>query len=178
METERGGWTLVATKVSPGFLFIKTAFKALAAKTKYADAASHIHPDMGDWEEVMFRFSDVNTIRVIYSRKAGAPNKDKTEFDKFLMGTTITANKNIHGFYKYSPADHNKRNPASGFATISSLHYYLKHGISEDHTGSDRWLDMWNSVDVSNHNWYQMYRRLLLSEQTNLDDGAIETNCS
>ncbi|KAL9982644.1 hypothetical protein ACROYT_G004713 [Oculina patagonica] len=65
METERGGWTLVATKVSPGFLFIKMRFSTMAAKTKNADAASHIHPAMGDWEEVMFRFADVNTIRVI-----------------------------------------------------------------------------------------------------------------
>ena len=149
METERGGWTLVATKVSPRFLFIKTAFSASAVKTKNADAASHIHPDMGDWEEIMFRFSDVSSIRVIYSRKAGAPNKDKTEFEKFLMGTTVNVNKNIHGFYKYSPADHNKRNPASGFATISSLHYYSNSGISERHSGTDKWLDMWNSADGS-----------------------------
>ena len=67
METESGGWTLVATKVSPSFLFIKTAFSASAAKTTDADAASHIHPDMGDWEEVMFRFSDVSTIRVLFT---------------------------------------------------------------------------------------------------------------
>ena len=151
METERGGWTLVATKVSPGFLFIKTAFSASAAKTTNADAASHIHPDMGDWEEVMFRFSDVNTIRVIYSRKAGAPNKDKTEFEKFLMGTTVNACKNIHGFYKYSPADQYKRNPASGFATISSLCYYSSAGISEGFSGTDKWLDMWHSADGSNN---------------------------
>ena len=154
METERGGCTLVATKVSPGFLFIKTAFSASAAKTKNADAASHIHPDMRDWKEVMFRFSDVNTIRVIYSRKAGAPNNDKTEFEKFLMGTTVSACKNIHGFYKYSPADQNKRNPASGFATISTLCYYSRSsraGISEDHGGTDKWLDMWYHAEGSNN---------------------------
>ena len=34
MDTEGGGWTLVATKVSPSFVFIKTAFSTLAAKTK------------------------------------------------------------------------------------------------------------------------------------------------
>ncbi|XP_022777791.1 collagen alpha-2(I) chain-like [Stylophora pistillata] len=34
METESGGWTLVATKLSPGFIFIKTAFSPSAAKTK------------------------------------------------------------------------------------------------------------------------------------------------
>ena len=97
METESGGWTLVATKVSPNFIFIKTAFSSSAAKTTDADAASHIHPRMGDWEEVVFRFSDVSTIRVIYNRKASAPNNDKTDFDKFLTGATYNKNKNVHG---------------------------------------------------------------------------------
>ena len=151
METERGGWTLVATKVSPGFLFIKTAFSASAAKTKYADAASHIHPDMRDWEEVMFRFSDVNTIRVIYNRNAGAPNNDKTVFDKLLMGTSTSKHVNVYGFYKYSPADQNKRNPAVGFARIARLALVSTSGISEWHVDSDKWLDMWHSADGSNN---------------------------
>ena len=152
METDSGGWTLVATKVSPSFVFITTAFSASAAKTTDADAASRIHPDMEDWEEVLFRFKDVNTIRVIYNRKAGAPNKDKTDFDKFIMGSTYITVKNIYGFYKYSPADHNKRNPSSGFATISKLVFYSKHGISEDHHGgSDKWIDMWKSADGTNN---------------------------
>ena len=152
METERGGWTLVATKVSPGFLFIKTAFSASAAKTTNADAASHIHPDMGDWEEVMFRFSDVSSIRVIYSRKAGAPNKDKTVFDKFLMATSgsVATTVNVYGFYKYSPADRNKRNPAVGFARIARLALRSTGGISEWHADSDKWLDMWKGADGSN----------------------------
>ena len=101
METEGGGWTLISTKVSSSFIFIKTTFSASAAKTTDADAASHIHPNMGDWEEVIFRFSDVSTIRVIYNRKASAPNNDKTDFDKFLTGTTYNKNNNVHGFYKY-----------------------------------------------------------------------------
>lgn len=85
METESGGWTLVATKVSPSLpSIIKPVFSALAAKTTNSDAASHIHPSMRDWKEVMFRFADVSTIRVIYNRKAGAPQKDKEEFDKFF----------------------------------------------------------------------------------------------
>ena len=151
METESGGWTLVATKVSPSFRFIKTVFSASAAKTTDADAASHIHPDMEDWEEVLFRFKDVNTTRVIYNRKAGAPNKDKTDFDKFLMGTTYNTIKNIHGFYKYSLADQNKRNPSSGFATIYKLYFYSKYGISEVHDGTDKWINMWHSAQSSNN---------------------------
>ena len=97
METEGGGWTLISTKVFSSFVFIKITFSASAAKTTDAEAASHIHPRMGDWEEVMFRFSDVSTIRVIYNRKASAPNNDKTDFDKFLTGATYNKNKNVHG---------------------------------------------------------------------------------
>ena len=79
--------------VEAGHYFLRKCLRqssvpGIAAKTTDADAASHIHPDMGDWEEVIFRLSDVNTIRVNKNRKAGAPNKDKTDFDKFLMGTT------------------------------------------------------------------------------------------
>ncbi|KAL9982660.1 hypothetical protein ACROYT_G004731 [Oculina patagonica] len=144
METERGGWTLVATKVSPTFLFIKTGFSTLAAKTKYADAASHIHPAMGDWEEVMFRFADVDTIRAIYSRTAGAPQNNKREFDEFLMGKSASLMKDVYGFYKYSPAVHNKRSPAVGFVTISRLHFFTTRGISEAYAGTDKWIDMWN----------------------------------
>ena len=66
----------------------QSSVPGIAAKTTGADTASHIHPDMGDWEEVIFQLRDVNTIRVNKNRKAGAPNKDKTDFDKFLMGTT------------------------------------------------------------------------------------------
>ncbi|XP_078357576.1 uncharacterized protein LOC144642489 [Oculina patagonica] len=124
MDTERGGWTLVATKVSSSFPFINTGFSTLAARTMYADAASHIHPDIGDWKEVMFRFADVNTIRVIYNRKGGAPENDKEEFENFLMGKFASLIKDVHGFYKYSPANNNQRNPAQGFVTISQLHFY------------------------------------------------------
>ncbi|KAL9982655.1 hypothetical protein ACROYT_G004725, partial [Oculina patagonica] len=151
METESGGWTLVATKVSPSFLFIKTRFSTLAAKTKNADAASHIHPAMGDWEEVMFRFSDVNTIRVIYNRKAGAPQSNKKEFEEFLMGKSARLDKKMYGFYKYSPADHNKRTPAVGFGSITRLAIGSNYGISEWHIHSDKWLDMWSGADSSNN---------------------------
>ena len=43
--------------------------------------------------------------------------EDKTDFEEFSVGTTYNKNKNIHGFYKDSPVDHNTKNPFSGFAT-------------------------------------------------------------
>ena len=86
------------------------------------------------------------------SRKASAPNNyDKTDFDNFLTATTYNKNKNIHGFYKYSPANNNNRNPSSGFATISKLHFYSKYGISEVHDGTDKWINMWHSAQSSNN---------------------------
>ena len=166
MDTERGGWTLVATKVSPDFVFIKPAFSTSAAKTTLADAASHIHPGMGNWEEVMFRFWDIDTIRVIYSREAGAPQNEKTDFEKFLMGGSAALSKNVYGFYKYSPADHNKRSPAVGFATISRLHFYSTDGISENHGGTDKWLDMWKNFDGLGNNYI-----------TSDDSKALGTKC-
>ncbi|XP_020614100.1 collagen alpha chain-like isoform X5 [Orbicella faveolata] len=154
METEGGGWTLVATKFSPSFLFIKAGFSTLAAKSKYTDAASHIHPDMENWKEVMFRFSNDSNIRTIYNRKAGAPQKGKTEFEEFLMGKSAKLRTSVYGFYKYSPADHNKKSPAVGFDAISTLFFYSDRGISEVHNGgSDKWLDMWNDADVYNNNY-------------------------
>ena len=149
METENGGWTLVAIKVSPNFIFIKTAFSASAAKSTDSDAASHTHPDMTDWEEVMFRFNDVNTIRVIYNRKAGAPNKDKTEFENLLMGRSRGKYGNVFGFFKYSPADRHKKTPAVGFARFRLE--FQSGGISEYFADSDKWVDMWNGVDSSNN---------------------------
>ena len=124
----------------------------MAAKTKNTDAASHIHPSMGDWDEIMFRFADVNTIRVIYNRKAGAPNVNKAEFDKFLMGKSLDRKKDVYGFYKYSLNDR-KRNPKGGYLTIIGLHVSSNNGISEGHEGSDKWLNLWNHVDGNGNNY-------------------------
>jgi len=166
METESGGWTLVATKVSPGFAVIKTTFSPIAAQTKYAESGSHIHPDMGDWEEVMFRFADVNTIWVIYNRKAGAPQNEKKEFEDFLMGKSSQLIKNVYGFYKFDPINDNGRSPSNGFATINELHFYSNNnGISEAHIGTDKWIDMWISADGSNN------------YVTSDDSGAVGTKC-
>ena len=135
MQTERGGWTLVATKVSPSFLFIKSAFSPEAAKTKNTDAARHIHPSMGDWDEIMFRFADVNTIRVIYNRNAGAPNVNKAEFDKFLMGKSLDRKKYVYGFFKYSLSDFQKKSERR-----VSYHQRIARQVKQWHLGRTRRL--------------------------------------
>lgn len=151
METEGGGWTLFATKVTPGFSLISTTFSAAAAKSTHADAASHIHPSMTGWEHVMFRFSDSNNIRLVYERAAGSPANFKAEFENFLMGTPASLVRNLAGFYRYSPADGNSRHPTTGFATIAALHFFNSQCISEAHGGTDRWVDMWIAGESSDN---------------------------
>ena len=150
METEGGGWTLIATKVTPGFNIVSTTFSTAAAKSIHADAASHIHASMADWKQVMFRFSDNDDIRLVYERAAGSPANFKAEFENFLMGTPAGLVRNLHGFYRFSPAD-NGRFPASNFATINQLHFFNTNGISEAHVGTDLWVDMWRSPESSNN---------------------------
>ena len=150
METEGGGWTLFATKVTPSFSLISTTYSAAAAKSTLADAASHIHPDMADWKQVMFRFSGIDNIRLVYDRAAGSPPSSKAEFEDFLMGTHYRLIRDLSGFYRYSPAD-SGRYPASGFAEIKSFHFYNDACISEVHTGTDRWVDMWTGAEGSNN---------------------------
>ena len=99
----------------------------------------------------MFRFHDDNKIRFIYDRAAGSPPNFKAEFENFLTGTTAGLLRDLHGFYRYSPADQNKRFPASGFDTINQFHFFNDRGIAEAFVGSDRWIDLWNVPDVTDN---------------------------
>ena len=164
MITESGGWTLVATKVTPSYSsIIGSSFSRAAAATLDKDATSCIHPSMkSDWEEVMFRFSDHANIRVIYNWKEGSRPGVTNKFDSFLMGSGSSRSYSGYGryssqitsfdgdgFYKYSPADGGKRNPSTGYASISGFRFSSSYGISESSDGSDRWLNLWSSVDSS-----------------------------
>ena len=75
--------------------------------------------------------------------KAGAPNVNKAEFDKFLMGKSLDRIKDVYGFYKYSLRDP-KRNPKGGYLTIKGLRV---------RSNSDKWLDLWNHVDSGGNNY-------------------------
>jgi len=94
---------------------------------------------MGDWEEGLFRFTDVNIMRVIYNRKAGATQNDEKEFEKFLMGTySELGEQACMGFTNTAQQIITKENPADGFATIFRLYHYTSIGITEGHADSDR----------------------------------------
>ena len=77
---------------------IKTTFSASVAKTTHEDVANHIYPETGDWIEVMFRFNAVNTVRVIYSRKAGAPLRTKRSSTSSCWGKVTLRSRTSTSF--------------------------------------------------------------------------------
>lgn len=157
METDKGGWTLVATKKSLGARLVSDKFYEKSASTLHSDAPSHIHPDMKDWREVMFRFSDDNSIRVIYNRDGGSRGQGKINFDKFLMGKSMdVSSQKVDGFYKYSPSvNMGRRTPAIFYYAIDYLMFKSSIGlVSEDFGHTDKWLNIWNSKDGSNYYLY------------------------
>ena len=56
MYTEGGGWTLFATKLSPDFAFLSTAFTSSSANSVDGNGAGCI--PITDWNEVLFRYAD------------------------------------------------------------------------------------------------------------------------
>ena len=66
-----------------------------------------------------------------------------------LMGRSRGKYGNVLGFFKYSPADHYKKTPAVGFARFRLD--FQSGRISEYFADSDKWVNMWNTVDSSNN---------------------------
>ena len=159
MTTDGGGWTLVSTKKSRNVKLICQKFYEKAASTLHSDYCSHIHPDMNDWKEVMFRFNDDSNIRVIYSREGGSPGQGKNDFANFLMGKVIeTSNSGVKvdGFYKFSPSvNMGRRTPSVFFYSINALVFKSSEGsVSEHFSATDKWLNLWNSQDDTNYYLY------------------------
>mgnify|MGYP002804042159 FL=1 len=157
METDKGGWTLVATKKSLGSRLVSSTFYEKSASTLHSDAPSHIHADMNNWREVMFRFSDDNSIRVIYNRAGGSPGQGKTNFENFLMGKSMdSSGQRVDGFYKFSPSvNMGRRTPAIYYYSIDNLMFKSSNGqVAEDFGHTDKWLNLWNSKDGSNFYLY------------------------
>lgn len=159
MTTDNGGWTLVATKKSMSARLISQTFYEKSASTLHSNAPSHIHPNMKDWKEVMFRFSVSNNIRVVYNREGGSPSQGKKNFENFLMGESIdtsSSGQTVDGFYKFSPSvNMGKRTPAVFYYSIDYFVFKSSEGqLTEEHSQTDKWLNLWNSQDSSNYYLY------------------------
>jgi hypothetical protein len=139
MTTDGGGWTLVYTKVATGFSPTNTAHVPTCASSVAGDCASAVHPQM-QWAEAMWRFSDTADYRV-YNDRMSAPR-----FMDFLRGGSYSELPTVGGFRRYRPLD-----GWSGPTAVAEIHFYSGTGISEQHSGSDQWLDTWTSVDATNN---------------------------
>ena len=53
-------------------------------------------------------------------------------------------NENVDGFYRTTPwYNKGKRCPSANFRTVEGLYTVAAHSISEAHSGSNQWLDLW-----------------------------------
>ena len=68
------------------------------------------------------------------------------------------------------------RVPAKGTGAIGGLHFFQGSGISEDHGGSDMWLDMWTGAD-GNPATYKSYDVcwvvVIVNSDDDDDDGGV-----
>eukprot|EP00052_Salpingoeca_macrocollata_P025843 m.237076 g.237076 ORF g.237076 m.237076 type:complete len:626 (+) comp22494_c0_seq2:66-1943(+) len=141
METEGGGWQLFAVKRTAAFDFMTPgAAGAYPTVNPTQDSAGFI-PSTVTFNEVLFRFMTAVPGTFVVYQKGG-----NTAFDAWLQGSGSSGNiiQDTAGFYrKVSSA----RTPTTGTATISRLHFYGANGISEWHSGTDLWVDLWSSTD-------------------------------
>ena len=141
MDTDGGGWTLVHTKVTTGFVSWAATTSTTCANATNADCAAAI-PANVRWTEAMWRFG-VATPEGEYLTWA---RDDASSFSAYLRGSALTVdNAAVGGFTKVVSGaitrDH----------TIASFYYHTANGYSENHSaGTDQWLALWRYADTNN----------------------------
>lgn len=138
MDTLGGGWTLVYTKVEPGFATWSGTGNLGCANTLDASCASAV-PSALAWSTGLWRFKAPATMFVTYDKAAAA------EFTSFLNGANVSNNPAVGGLTRYISG------AVTGPSVVGQIHYYTANGISEQHANSDQWLDMWTGQDGTNN---------------------------
>ena len=138
MTTDGGGWTLVHTDAGTSFVPWKATHDPACGASTSASCASAVAPNL-QWDEAMWRFSDTADYRIYHNRSAYAP------FADFLRGGFHTEHSDVPGFRRYRPLD-----GWTGPVTVVDFHFYTSNYLSEQHSGTDQWLDLWNGEDSQN----------------------------
>ncbi|EDQ84498.1 uncharacterized protein MONBRDRAFT_39264 [Monosiga brevicollis MX1] len=149
MTTAGGGWTVFATKKTPSFPVFSSLMSGLQlASAINDDSAGHI-PAQAQVLEILFKFAD-SPDYVIYTR-----TQRDSDLDSFFRGTTLTVSGGANG--NWHRVVSNVRSPTTGKVAASGvmlavvrIHLYRANGISEEHSGTDRWIDLWSGPDGSN----------------------------
>ena len=111
---------------------------------------------------MLHRFKgDGGASYVVFNRYDGGTSSGKDTFVKLLTcgNYKSLASKiydSVSGFYRHTPYNNDgQRTPPINFGTISKVYIASEHGVSEDHVGSDKWLDLWPGRDATN-NYYKV----------------------
>ena len=65
---------------------------------------------------------------------------------------TVTMYKTVNGI-------------TTGKTSVASMHFYSNNCLSENHGGSDQWIDMWTHTDGSGNNYTQVEDPSLMGTQ-------------
>jgi subtilisin-like proprotein convertase family protein len=134
MTTLGGGWTLVHAKVNPGFVAWSGSANVACGKSVATDCASAV-PASLTWTHAMWRFATTDKYVVTFDKAQAG------QFASYLAGANVSNNPTVGGLTKYCEG------ATTGPTGVDSFHYYSTNYISENHGGSDVWLDMWSGAD-------------------------------
>jgi hypothetical protein len=89
----------------------------------------------------MWRFADTSSYLVFFDEVDNDESAVQFGFAGWLNGET--------GNYFEDVVLYKQVNSISTPKTTLQLYWYTTRGISEDHSGSDSWLNVWNTPDPS-----------------------------
>jgi hypothetical protein len=151
MNTDGGGWMLFACKKDFNFVPLSNGTRSSDSYTNILSNTTGSVPDTS-WSEILWRFADKQNkpymTRWVKSAGTGAGVSTWNSFLTNPGGTESAGGAVVNGGWRVST------NGGTSFNSISmtGLFYWQRTtGISEDHTGSDKVLDLWNSIDASNN---------------------------
>jgi len=140
LTTEGGGWTLVSTKTSESYNFWSGSVNTACAAGATADCASAVHAGLSGWTTALWRFSDNTNQYTMLDRATASPTTLA-----YLAGVAgDNGNYSAPGWTKVVSGTR------TGPFTISAFYTYSSYGLSESHSNSDQWLDLWSQLDGSN----------------------------
>lgn len=163
-QTEGGGWTLFASKKAPGAPLIARdsagGFQKSCLKTR-GNCPSVIPPNSIDhWREILFRFDTkenaakdgtgaANTFTIwVRASDAGSRSAYNSDFAGYFNRGHLGRHTSptVCGFWRRQSWVAG-RNPAVGPKCVGGMHYGWGGQISEAHSNSDDWIDLWNGRD-------------------------------
>lgn len=153
-----GGWMLFACKVTKTFIPLNGTYGANHLTNTNVDTNGHIPYSFRPlWKELLWRFEDVvnKPYMTVYKKE-----DDGYATSKFVMSNMTNAGDNStqtfdsSGYYTSTDGINWSNMLTMLVADNKSQHFTTSNGISSDHSGTDKILDLWNLVDNTNNYTY------------------------